>query len=391
MDKLPPELFTHIGSFLPWQSRRNCLEASHKFLSINHAFNTHIIDIRNDNISKIEHYGEIVKYIKHIKPRCDTLYIEFGSLRQFHDEWCTRIQELADFVNTTFANVYLICGKCSYDVMETIVCTAFAGYKVKEYSLFMYPLDTTVPLERFRNLEKNIQTACTLDIYDIHCNILQCKSLMSKVNKIKIIVNYTTNTPPISLEHVSNVGTVCLNISRSEVLIQHVQNVTELYIDNMATIPNQQTIANFLQSFHQHPGETSRIQKVCMIDSKYCLRNSGELSDNILYQLLHVLPRTCRISYVPQALNAYIIPILKRMRRIKPSVEYHYYGNDSFLLSKVIKHFISDIKCDTYRHTINETVYVPPRSLEDVNTLSDVYQSFNSQDVKDVWHWLQYM
>lgn len=377
------DLISRIGWFLDCSSRRQCLEASKQFKGINYGSFIHLLTFKPTNISKIRELCRIFKHIKSVAPSCKCLKLRVDSIQYLSDEDAEHVLQAGDAACDAFARIDVEVYRCPNAVIATLLGAMQKTWNI--YILAVQFMQTDVLSHDVVAALMNTPTFRNRYVmYTRQIGLLRGKELMSRVDCIKVLID-VQHPIHISFEHLEHCAEIVVNVMSSKVSIGHAHCITQLFMTDMIWESDDALLRSFVNL-----SEPSRLKFVDMSEKMMDVKSSHTFA-NFWYRVIEIFPKTCNFAYMTHIHNVNVIPKLKRMLELgAKSLTYHYYCQESYLISKVVKRLVPGVHVAPYTHATPAQRYVPSNALTQITEMKDVYEEM-SPDMKAVWHWLAYM
>lgn len=172
---IPQELVSYIGTFLPLQDRRRCIDAHPLLSTICYTYKYHELVLSDINYrQKLPHLIQTLKYILKIKPVLDLIVIKFKGIEEY--EPLVDLSHIFDILPIDKVEIHL--NMCSHTTYNVILDSLPADAKIvmKNCTYYVPPLESNfIKYDGFVNddnvhilRQRNIAQCRTLRIVP-HC------------------------------------------------------------------------------------------------------------------------------------------------------------------------------------------------------------------------------
>jgi hypothetical protein len=381
--RLHSELFTHIGSFMTYNDRLNAFTTSQVFATISHDYTSQTIKLEK-NPNFVTH----LLFIKRFKPKCDHLEVKCNIVQDtIPDTVLSSMREMTSYINTHFKRLCLQIVNTSNQNLEAILKAA-RDWNVTNMAIVFKP-NESITLQLIETIKQFTQGR-TFDVFNVELHNDQLELLHEHeiINKITstLIVKVQHNFIPITLnmEHVKHIGMVELVTNAETLTIHSPENITVLTLYDMIWFNGDSN--HLIQNFRgaKNEGKSMKLTNVYMMEHTNSIKTC-HVANNYWYQLLHVLPSTCHnIVYYANSRNIGMIQMVKIMCS-KIGIDrmiVGYDSDDAYLIAKVVKHFIPQIKIRAKKH------FTCSQELQRDMTLNEIY-TFMAEETQQLWSWLE--
>lgn len=363
---LSSELVSHIGSFLLYKERNNCLFASRILNNIHNSMNTHCITI--DSKDKLDNIDKIIIHVRNVKSCLKTLSIKFVDLNpDSYKHQCIDNNILPEGIS-----VKLIIINCSsidnilslFD-KQVISSTDVVFYANMDDEFTVYGKKVLLNLSTVSKMWKLINAHDyngSIDIVEVMSDSFDLQNVnMNNIKKLSVHVcsDLQSNTGIQQLEKAYEICIVnALNLCKVYEYVKlnvtflkeaRLESVQFIFYDNMYDV-------DMYLSFVNHCAEQIKTVKILICKS---------------IQLLNF------ISNLPQHIN----------------IQLMCGGNvDGYIVYNIIKRIVKKHK-QTYNITIKDSnicTYV----VDDINktqSLNELRLKLSSQSLRDEWYPVRFM
>jgi hypothetical protein len=359
MDTLPQHIVSHIGSFIEnAQERSHCLLASKTFAAIHFNKNLHILTFTNATcVEKLENFERIYKFIKKVRPNLK--FIKFVFLNCMN-----AIPFSLAPLNTINVDVAIIQCHCFQSLLKSLQT-----------------------MDSLRNLFIGLTKNTIISNEDI---------TLIKQSKAKCLnVHLYKNQLSLLTHNLSNLGRINIDLScdfeMSTIIdltnVKDTAHVTLLSFDMRVKIINPDVVSEIVVQYTD--GGFFNVPAFKGL-KKCIIMNINWQNMEDLDSLLSKIPKTT-VLQICEEKSPQIVPLVKSLISkwgIVPEIVYAY--NESYIISKIVKHYVPQVKCVPFSHANYPALsnYQPPEHLKSISKISGLYKFMSSEQQNQFW-WLK--
>ncbi len=368
MQWLPKEVIAHIGSFMHENDRRSCYEAAKLFAAV-YDFAVYQYKIFQGDLS-LEKIEKSVRSIRKMNTNLQYFQLVFADVmvvdKSNLQSVAGRLRDLLDVKNLS-VKIYNTSN-------ADLVVSMFNECDIKIHTLTVFLLRVDgVTLEKIPKTADEI----IMNLNNYHLHVLENKELCEKITSLSIDMSGFLVVREVNLQHIPDTCDVLMYASTLGLTnIKCLSKIKTLYyvplyhmgLDSFDFLEDQLHNLNHLVLLHH--------DRDCANDSY------------ALYKLMNYVSKQTQVHvYVRE--EPHIIPLLRKLRRMTPNIDVFYYDRETYLVCKVVSHYLPEIDiARMYRYYETGNDYTPSQDLVQLSTLNEIYEAMDPiQQFK--WYFIQ--
>lgn len=352
MNCLPSNIISKIGSFLDFEDRKSCIEASKFFANISDSYEFHYIKINQENYNnKLLNFNKHILYLLKIKPILKTFKFEFENIINFDFNIKLKIPENIEiFITLDCQEIYNILNifeKCNY-------------LKINNYENIKIQVPEIIPQE------------FQLELVDETLDSLLDVELIKKVTVLNIKLSKNI-VKRIDLTNV-NAKHINLTIPNLSYTVIQPHKISSLVIYDTTGITSHSTLYD---SFYNKMDD-SYLKSICIY---YFYPLEGCVENHEYYKLFKLLPKDTNI-FIKVVGNPVIVTFLRTCYEINKNI--YLWCNCEHSYREVC--LINLLENNKYK--ISDTSEI--KNTKIYNNIHEIYNEMNN-GYKRTYYWIKYI